>query len=695
MTSTMKIEDWVQLDVARQTASIDACAPEWDEAAQTRFIRLLVEQGIDELEADEHEYFDFMTDCAMLASENMQDARLQALEHRVNDLENPSFNLAETLLEGVLILVGELIIVAGAYYAIPALAAAFSTRMISREARKIVDNMPNFDEQIGRVVKLELKIFDNVDETGRLMKEIDELGPWHWSEVLAKQTRIDEIRRESASLRAELKIGRATIASGKAEAAARAMSAYEQATAKWSMQSPKLKEFVDGVYGNATLGRIGETLGQDIAAVSMAMFSGGGGEEFLPFETSGIVGELLTAIRSKRRTIRQEWGDLRILVRHLGDDEFLDNETVRGLTALISAARYRPGNLAALTVEQRAPFVLGFESMLWRCWFAYSNLLHVIPFEERDPDGTHHEGETYDGRLVTEHYADDAPDGYGYFMNGDYYPGAMSLNEPLAKLLYGKFARSFFSRRPEMVPAPMRALDENGRFDVARYDALWAMPENNIVGFKNQDRASRLDEVRVLIIVYFIRGARLIETQGDGDAERKVREMILEIIGSPKPDPGQSPLDEIEDRLPRFDAPGGPAISASPDPELQSLADTLAKAGGLERKWLLGDARLQLEIALGRLESLIATYSAATAGGTTAIGDAEDEIESTQEEVKARHAAFLELAEDQPGIVADADAKLDERIRTSTAWLPGQSDAVAWKWYSLETAAATTASTTD
>lgn len=695
MTSTMKIEDWIKLDVARQTASIDACAPDWDEAAQTRFIRLLVEQGIDELEADENEYFDFLTDCAMLASENMQDARLQALEHRVNDLENPSFNLAETLLEGVLILVGELIIVAGAYYAIPALAAAFSTRMISREARKIVDRMPNFDEQIGRVLKLELKIYDNFEETAKLMKEIDAVGSGRWGETVEKLERIDEIRRDSAALRSELKISRATIASGKAEATARAISAYEQATAAWSMQSPKLKEFVDGVYGNATLGRIGETLGQDIAAVSMAMLSGDGGEEFMPFETSGIVGELLTAIRSKRRTTRQEWGDLRILVRHLDDDEFLDNETVRGLTALISAARYRPGNLALLTVEQRAPFVLGFESMLWRCWFAYSNLLHVLPFEERDPDGTHHEGETYDGRLVKEHYADDAPDGYGYFINGDYYPGAMSLNESLAKLLYGKFARSFFSRRPEMVPAPMRALDENGRFDVARYDALWAMPENNIVGFKNQDRASRLDEIRVLIIVYFIHGAKLIEAQGDSEAEKKIREMILEIIGSPGVTPRQSPLEEIEDRLPRFDAPGGPAISDSPDAELQGLADALAEAGGLERKWLVGDARLQLEIELGRLESLIATHSAATAGSAIGADDVESEIESAQDEVKARHAVFLELAEDQPGIVADAEARLGERIRELTAWMPGQSDAVAWKWYSPETDVATAASTTE
>lgn len=681
MTSIMTIEDWIQQDIARQTASIDACAPDWDETAQRRFIRLLVEQGVDDLEADENEYFDFMAECAMLASENMQDARLQVLEHRVGSLENPPFNLAETLLEGVLILVGELIIVAGAYYAIPALAAAFSTRMVSREARKIVNNMPNFDEQIGRVLKLELKVLDNVQETSKLMKEIDAIGPGRWGEAVEKWEKIDDIRRNSAALRSELKIGRAAIASGKAEAAERAMNAYEQAAAKWDMNSPVLKKFVDGVYGSAILGRMGETLGQDIAAISK---SSGGGGEFLAFETSGIVGELLTAIRSKRRTTRQEWGDLRIFVRHLADDEFLDNETVHGLMTLISAARYWPSKLAALTVEQRAPFVLAFESVLWRCWFAYSNLLHTVPFEERDPDGSHYEGETYEGRLVMEHYADDAPDGYGYFMNGDYYLGAASLSEPLAKLLYGKFARSFFSRRPEMVPVPMRALDEKGRFDIARYDELWKMPESNMVGMKNWERSRRLDEVRVLIIVYFMRGAKFIEAESGNDSEKKIREMILEIIGSPNPSPGQGPLDEIEDRLPNFEAPGGPAISDSTGADLRGLADALVTAGGIEQKWLMSDARSQLEIALGRLESLVIAYPLTypTGSQAAATDEALREIEAAQDELKIRHAAFLELAEDRQDVLADADAQLGERIRELSTWSPGQSDAVAWKWYS-------------
>ena len=97
MDAPLRIEDWVKTEIAKQLAAIEAAG--WDEAKQGNFIRLLIEQGIDELEAAENEHYDFLADCLALASENMQDARLQALEQRIGALENPPFNLAQTLLD--------------------------------------------------------------------------------------------------------------------------------------------------------------------------------------------------------------------------------------------------------------------------------------------------------------------------------------------------------------------------------------------------------------------------------------------------------------------------------------------------------------------------------------------------------------------------------------------------------------------
>src|SRR3954454_23025934 len=67
MAMPTTLPDWVITEMAKQMASVGATG--WDEGTQMRFLRLLLEQGLDELEARDNEYYDFMADCAMLASE--------------------------------------------------------------------------------------------------------------------------------------------------------------------------------------------------------------------------------------------------------------------------------------------------------------------------------------------------------------------------------------------------------------------------------------------------------------------------------------------------------------------------------------------------------------------------------------------------------------------------------------------------
>ncbi|GAA1860907.1 hypothetical protein [Asanoa iriomotensis] len=73
----------------RQLRMIDACRDVWTEADQSRYIRVLLEDWIDELARADEAQCDFMAECAFLACENMQDARLGILEERVDRAENP------------------------------------------------------------------------------------------------------------------------------------------------------------------------------------------------------------------------------------------------------------------------------------------------------------------------------------------------------------------------------------------------------------------------------------------------------------------------------------------------------------------------------------------------------------------------------------------------------------------------------
>lgn len=684
MSTKITIEDWVKQDVARLLASIDQCAPDFDEATQLRFVRLLVEQGLDELEADDNDYYDFLFQCAILASENMQDARLQVLEHRVDDLENPPFSLAQTLLEGALIMVGEVIIATSAYYAIPALMAVLSSRKLTRTAHGILGQIPTFDGDIKKNLAIELRILENVLETQKAFKAIDAAGLNRWGDQLPLYEKIDAIRRDSAMLRSQLKASRLALEYGKKEAAQRAIEAYESAAASIKLKSTRLDEFLNGVLGNTVIGRIGETAGQDLSAISMKLFSASDPSVFLPFQTSGIVGELISAIQDLRRTSRQNWGDLRLQIRTIDDTKFLESETVRSLQALASAARYQPGKVSTLTSEERNAFILGFEALLWKHWFIYSNLLYLVPFAERDPERWHQVGEVFEGRLVKSQDLGDLNDGqgYGFVIGGDHYPGAQSLNEDLAKILFNKFAKDYFVSNPGEVPAPMLAINVQGDFDVARYHEAWRMSKTDFIGGENSARARLVDEVRVLVIVYFMRTARDKQAEQDaGGAADSIRNIIREIIGLPE----NQPLDPFPS-LPTFEAPGAPAISHSTD-ALQRLSKALATTTGVEETWRVGDARVLLETAVGRLEAQIAVYPLlypASAASTVVANDAVRAIETTQEEVKARQASFLELAAEQQELVTEVETQLGERVRNSTGWSPDQIPEGTWHWYPPE-----------
>src|ERR1700754_4642536 len=81
--------------VARHLAAVDALGsvgplgPEWSAADQIRYVRSFLEQGIEGLARAEDAQFDFLADCAMLASQNMQDARLHVTDERLAELEDP------------------------------------------------------------------------------------------------------------------------------------------------------------------------------------------------------------------------------------------------------------------------------------------------------------------------------------------------------------------------------------------------------------------------------------------------------------------------------------------------------------------------------------------------------------------------------------------------------------------------------
>lgn len=662
----MNVDEWVRTQVTRFLAAVDATADEWDDPTRVRFLRLVVEREVDELEAMDDQYFDFIATCTRLASENMQDARLATLEQQVEEVQHPPFKLAQTLLEGALILIGEVMIAGSAYYAVPALLALTYTSAI-RRARDELKVARGFSHRMSEVIdEIQGGLARDMQKALNLRALL--LEPGAFDDAVRARALYDELQdvaRSVATGRDQLRAIEAARDTSD-EVATRAASAYAEAK-NTKFKADNLNALLDGVLGQTVVFRIGETVGEDIAALSLELWSQTHAEARTTFETSGYVGDFLAAIEEQRRNSRAVWADLRLRVRFVPEGNFCDSKLIQGLIGLAQSSKFETLTPWTFTARERSVFVDGFEALLWHAWCAYNNLLQVVPFEDRDPDCVHPAGEVFAGYLVKESEPDDAPDGYGCFISGNYYSGAARLNDEQAEYLYKKFARGYFVLHPSAVPAPMK-------FNAARYDEVWSMPKANF-GIENGDRIALLDAVKVLVITYFLRGGRPAEAQeqASGTAAQKIRDAIRKMLGL---DPNENPLQEILDGLPRSKGGNAPALSQSQSETLTKLASALSTTGGLERKWSIGAARAQLESALVALELNIVTHSLQTTSD-----DAEREIEEQQTRVSTRYEAFLKLAADDRALVTQVQQELDERIRRSIAWSPARAAASNWQWY--------------
>jgi hypothetical protein len=125
-------------------AGVDALGPEWSEADQIRYVRTFLEEGIESLARAEDARFDFLADCAMLAADNMQDARLHVTDERLAKLEDPESDatVGGFFVELAIILALELVVVATATYAVPALIAFAAAGARARTVRQLTRVAP-------------------------------------------------------------------------------------------------------------------------------------------------------------------------------------------------------------------------------------------------------------------------------------------------------------------------------------------------------------------------------------------------------------------------------------------------------------------------------------------------------------------------------------------------------------------------
>ncbi len=691
------------------TAAIQAFPAE----RQPAVLREWLELQLDRLEAMEDAHHAYLAECALLAVDNMQDARLHMVEQRLRNLENPdgptlfeilkqtALTFAFTLagwyaveLTGVLVL---------SYFAAAELAApgARTAAMAADEAllqsaRSKVSSLaelqarrealerersglatalealtdPSLPPQVKSAVLRDPTIAAALDRAGAIAAELDAVH----SESLIAQLSLTE--GTAASVQARLRYERNLI------------SDADSARGMW-------RRFLDDAMGALALTpaqTAAQLLGQSAARLATPASDAPAGQASpggMIYLASARAGPVLTAVAEQRRAIRTEYTVLRAGLRSRSDASLITDPLVTQLTGVLAALTPLLDTHLALQDTVRPLLVRGFEAALWWAYLQTSGML-------RDPE--------HPDAQVMKHVLDQPDYQPGDIVNGylvrsvppqevilrrsggprvaweydtEYYPGVVLLTEGQTEYLYEAFADPYFSLDDHAKTLPFT-------FDSKKYLSAPGMPPTIYAGFlTNTDRQTRLDQMRLMVIWFFEQLPRERPPSADATARTASEALAIDVSA-----------DAWTALFPAATAPS-PA-----DPAADGSASVMAEAAAADLAGLLSDSKVlsqtQYEILRSRLAAAVAdldediqNYNLVNAGVVTPQAsprrmDEEhyyDVIRREQDEIKKNDPYGQALRAAQQFDPEEADeltATYEAWIGQLTSWTPAPAPS-KWK----------------
>ena len=647
-----------------QLRAIDACGGTWVEADQIHFVRIFVEEGISELARADDAMFEFLTECAMLAGENMQDARLHSIEKQLAPSEKPA---ADFFLNLALMIGLELSIVGGVTYAVPAVIAFAAVQLRSRRARQLVST------QLTEAGKVRSKVLstlseDIVEKRKQLADRSNaiKLGEYYDPTLIYSELwrAFEEVRKAEHAYNA----GRAAL-EWEEKLAAKAIAAAENvidSPEARKLKSKQLQQFLDGSLQQTVLARVAENSATALTQQVLVANAGASGPA-PPFQTSTLVGRMLGENRIRRNDAAREWADTRLHLRVLGDEQFMSSELAHELFLRI---HYEPASAAVLELAttNREAIVKGFEVVLWLRWLGQIDALGkqdvTVLVSAINPLSPVEEGRVSGNVFVTAiNPSGSAPEAGLAGVDGVRYAGLDKLTEWHGEYLYFQFAQDFFVANPKSAPAALE-------FDPLRYKEVPELPPTQF-GFWNYERLARVAEMKVLAIEFFRiwRDNPAAISGAAGDEYRKILGPLLELA------PDADPVAEFLKSLPPISDPDVPAAEEGElaDPLGESLLSALD--GSAERA--ARDAATKLTSMVTDLDLAITQYPTGpfddSAAGAVAKWEAEEQmyaIQRQQTDVLSQYKTFLAKAAGLTSLIEEIDTAYTARMKTLTDWPP-------------------------
>ncbi len=658
--------------VLSQLSALDAIGSDplgggWLEADQIRYVRVFVEEGIAQLARGEEAQFALMAECAQLAGENMQDARLHLIEERLEPAEE---TLGGFLVNLGLMLAVELAVVSGASFVLPAILGIAATRLQSLRARQLVTSRVTERHRASEGLAAMEKIFK-----AKKQEHADAITEWHKTKLNALERSTARVAVFKAKNDYAVALQALETSETLLQKAQAAVAAAPKTAVGTKLKSSQLQTFMTGVFAPTTLSRVAEN--SAVVVTQKIIDSGGsaGATELTePFKTSTLVGLFLAETAREQDEAAETWAATQLHIRSLTDDQFINSELAQ---QLFFCVHREPASATVrdMVAMDRDGLIRGIEGALWLAWLRTIDALGKTEVSGVSVIGGV-EGRVH-GTLFIEHVTtsegSDPSEHFGTtrtqrFADGTVYPGLDRIRDGHAEYLYGRFAHDFFTQNPE------RALPLV--FDAARYDEVASLPVNDLLG-PNQDRLARVAEMKLLVIEFFrIFSADPPAIGGPGGAEaRAILRTLLELTAD------ADPVDDFLESLPPISDPNAPDagegdLADSPGESLSSLFEASPERLARDAATKLASLVTDLDLTITRYEAATLATSEQVSAPTAEADELLAAIASQQDEVRKQYEDFQSLASGQTALLDEVKTGYESRIDRLTAWPPA-----AWNWY--------------
>lgn len=666
-------------------------------------LRSFLEYTLELAEAGELEHYTFLSECALLAVDSVQDVRLEALELELEALhEPPAKQWGEVVLDVALtfavqaaILVfweaaaAGVILVAGQRSIMLAKRAAESEVLAARSAQQAVaDRMTALRARLEEVDEQTFLLarggYTTVPVPGGWMvkpgpvEQFEPFEPGRLGDVVLEYERVAD-----QMLLTELATPRIT------DQVMKAVEKYEDVALNGASATAALK----AGWGKKWRSTIGSEKGGVIVAVSQAVIDGAAAvadgsrsASQQPLLASEVTGRFLDWAGEERLRVVQTYANLRLVLRATSDADLVaGDDYVRYLAVLGTEVVQQEQEVRQRYRAARPAVVRGFEAVFWREYLQANGVLR-----EDDPAqvallGLADPGELLGDHLILERFQDD-PATHEVIAAGAgevryqtrRYPGAGRIPDLLAANLFRRYAAPYYADDERA-----KTLDPF-RYEPAKYAGAKIPAADEFWGYPDPAGLRLVDEMRFLVVRFFRDGipdapedvvgtALAAATAAAGKQEQRVTPARDSWLGA------QPAGTETDGRGPADATAGsrgaemwfGALAAVTPPPAGSVLARDLAE--------------LKLTVALTDLNQDIQAYVLLDRGAFEAedtVGRRSKEqvllqIELERRAVKAEWLALQAQAGDERDRLVE---KFQPSIDAVDSWQPGH----GWIWYGPE-----------